>query len=63
MCALLATFGTLPPLGSPASKHRLSARLRKTPYHQRKGDAAAGKRQVSLDVAFGARWQSRFVAE
>ncbi len=25
----LATFGTLNPLGSPASKYRLSARLRK----------------------------------
>jgi hypothetical protein len=44
----LATFGTLNPLGSPASKYRLSARLRELRITGGKNDATAGKRQASL---------------
>jgi hypothetical protein len=44
----LATFGTLNPLGSPASKYRLKRPAAETAYHQRKRDAANGKRQVPL---------------
>jgi hypothetical protein len=44
----LATFGTLNPPGSPASKYRLSAPVAETAYHQRKRDAAKGERQVPL---------------